>query len=47
MSKLKNNNFYQMDLQIMSDVSDFEILTYLILSPVFCVLALFVLVLHT
>ena len=44
MSKLKNNNFYQMDLQIMSDVSDFEILTYLILSPVFCVLALFVLV---
>ena len=42
--KLKKNYFYQMDFQIMNYVSIVEILTFIILSPVFCVLALFALV---
>ena len=42
--KLKNNNFYQMDLQTMYFVSTVELAIYSLLNLPFCVLALFVLV---
>ena len=44
MTKTKNYFFYQMDFQIMRDVTTVEQLTYSLISFIFCVLALFVLV---